>query len=72
MSKRSRNEHEGRATRSSGDVEDYSHAPDSFSKLHQATLSYYKEIRSHLDGLTDEDQRSMLAANALGETKGEI
>jgi hypothetical protein len=72
MSKRKRKDHEDQATRSSRDAEDYSQASDTFSKLDQATLSYYKEIRSHLEGLTDDDQRSLLAANALGETKGKI
>jgi len=72
MSKRKRPGEGSTGDRNTQDVGDYSRTSDTFSKLDQATLDYYKEIRLHLDGLTDEEQRSMLAANALEETKGAL
>ena len=71
MSKRKRFE-PGNLARSTRDVQTYHRESDTFSKLDEGTLSYYKEIRLHFDELTDEEQRSILAASALEETKGDL
>ena len=41
-----------------------------FSKLDEATVSYFTEVRTHLKGVEDPEERSLLASNALAEIKG--
>lgn len=43
---------------------------DTFSKVEEATLQYFKEIKAHIDEIADQDQQSAIASNALMEAKG--
>ena len=33
-------------------------------------MSYFTEVRTHLEGVEDAEERSLLASNALAEIKG--
>lgn len=43
-----------------------------FSKVDEATLKYYQELKGHIGEISDEEQRGILASNALAEGKGKI
>ena len=49
---------------------DRSYESKPFSKLDEATVSYFTEVRTHLEGVKDPEERSLLASNALAEIKG--
>ena len=51
-------------------AEDGGGARPRYSRLDAETLGYYSEIDTHFKSLTDDEEKQLLADNALGETAG--